>query len=385
MNVRTPLSPAEAGLDDLDRARLPVERARHAPGFIYTCPEVFKAEKAEIFMRDWLCVGREEEIPNKGDYTALRILDEPLLIVRAENDEINAFSNICAHRGVEVAKGTGNRRALTCPFHGWTYDLQGRLIGAPGMKEVEQFDQSACRLPPVRLARWQGWMFVNFDDAARDFSEYVAQLEADFGYLRQEDCRLAVKTVSEVDCNWKLVVENLIDLYHVNVVHRRTNGRLFTRDAFRFSPRPRGGYVAEYNSGPSTFSSKPVFGRAPWLDGKPDDFSTAGLLAPNFTLFARIDTVHPYVTWPLGLNRSRIIVYTLLPKVYFDRPNFEAEVEAYRAFQKQIVQEDSEMLASLQNGLGSTKFTPGRMAGIERGVQHVLNGYLDRMFPSAGR
>jgi len=385
MNDKAPLLDAEAGPLDFDQTRLPVEQARHAPGFIYTSSDLFKIEREEIFMRDWLCVGREEEIPNKGDYTAMRILDEPLLIVRAENDEINAFSNICAHRGVEIAKGTGNKRALTCPFHGWTYNLQGMLVGAPLMREVEHFDPSTCRLPPVRIARWKGWIFINFDNDARDFPEYVGQLEADFGYLRQEDCRLAVKTVSEVNCNWKLVVENLIDLYHVNVVHRSTNGRSFTKDAFRFSPRARGGYVAEYNSGPSTFSRKPVFGRAPWLGDKPEEFSTAGLLAPNFTLFARIDTVHPYVTWPLGLNRSRIIVYTLLPKVYFDRPNFEEEVEAYRAFQKQVVQEDSEMLESLQNGLGSKKFAPGRMAGIERGVQHVLNGYLDRMFPSAGR
>lgn len=383
MNDRTALLGAEACL--LDQTRLPVEQARHAPGSIYTSPDIFKAEKEEIFLRDWLCVGREEEIAEAGDYMATRILDEPLLVVRAEDGEINAFANICAHRGVEIAKGTGNKRALTCPFHGWTYNLQGRLIGAPLMKEAQAFDPATCRLPPIRVARWKGWIFVNFDDGAPDFSTYVSQLEEDFGYLRQEDCRLAVKTVSEVDCNWKLVVENLIDLYHVNVVHRSTNGRLFTKDAFRFSPRPRGGYVAEYNSGPSTFTRKPVFGRAPWLMDKPEQFSTAGLLAPNFTLFARIDTVHPYVTWPLGLDRSRIVIYTLLPKIYFDRPNFAEEVEAYRAFQKQIVQEDSEMLASLQNGLASSKFTPGRMAGIERGVQHVLNGYLERMFPATTR
>jgi phenylpropionate dioxygenase-like ring-hydroxylating dioxygenase large terminal subunit len=383
MDQRMPFPDAVSGL--FDQTRLPVEQARHAPGFIYTSPELYQTEKDEIFMRDWLCVGREEEIPNKGDYTALRILDEPLLLVRGENGEINAFANICAHRGVEIVTGTGNKRALTCPFHGWTYNLEGRLIGAPHMRETQQFDQANCRLPPIRLARWKGWMFVNFDNDAPDFSAQVGQLDKDFGYLRQEDCKLAVKTVSEVDCNWKLVVENLIDLYHVNVVHRSTNGHSFTKEAFQFSPRPRGGYVAEYNSGPSTFSRKPVFGRAPWLADKTDEFSTAGLMAPNFTLFARIDTVHPYVTWPLGFTKSRIIIYTLLPKVYFDRPNFAEEVEAYRAFQKQVVQEDSEMLASMQNGLGSRKFAPGRMARIERGVQHVLNGYLDRMFPAPGR
>lgn len=362
-----------------EQSRAPLSRASHAPGFIYTSRDVYEQEKERIFMREWLCVGREEEIENPGDYIALRVLDEPVLIVRDRKGEINAFSNICLHRGVEIAVGTGNKPALTCPFHGWSYDLQGRLIGAPNMKGAEGFVASQKRLPPIRLARWKRWLFINFSDDAPPFEEYVAPFEQDFDYLQQENCRLAVKTVSEVDCNWKLVVENLIDLYHVNVVHTTTNGRTFTKDALKFVPRPRGGYVAEYNSGPSTFSRKPVFGKAPWLQDRPEDFSTAGLLAPNFTFFARVDTVHPYVTWPLGVDRCRIIVYTLVPEVYRDEPDFAQRVEAYREFQKQVVKEDSEMLRSTQNGLASRRFTPGRMADLESGVHHVLNGYLDRM------
>jgi Rieske 2Fe-2S family protein len=367
------------------QTRTSVEHARHAPGFIYTSPEVYAAEKREIFMREWLCVGREEQVARQGDYMALRIVDEPLLVVRGENDLIHAFSNICAHRGVEIATGTGNKRAFVCPFHGWTYNLEGTLVGAPLMGETKDFTPGSCRLPRVQVARWKGWIFVNFDPAAQPFHSKVEQFEKDFGYLRQEEYRLAVTTVSEVSCNWKLAVENLIDLYHVNVVHRGTNGRLFTPAAFQFEPRDGGGYVAHYNSGPSNFARKPIFGEAPWLAGRGNEFSTAGFLPPNFTFFARIDTVHPYVTWPLGLDRARIIVYTLIPKMYFDSPNFEERVEEYRSFQKQVVTEDSEMLASMQNGLRSERFVPGRMATIERGVQHVIKGYLDRMFPAGGK
>lgn len=364
-------------------SRLPIEAARHAPGYIYTSPEVYALEKERIWMRDWLCLGREEEIPNPGDYLATRVLDEPVVLVRNEPGDIHAFANVCGHRGAEVVPaGTGNKRALTCPFHGWTYTLSGKLRGAAHMPPG--FDPASCELPRLRLARWKGWLFVNFDPKAEDFSSYVAKssFDKDFDYLRQEDCKLAVKTVSEVDCNWKLVVENLIDFYHLNVVHRGTNGRSFTKEAFKFTPRPNGSYLAFYNSGPSTPSMKPVFGKAPWMEDKPDDFSTAGLLWPNFTMFGRVDTVHPYVTWPLGVNRTRVIVYTLLPKVYHGRPNFEQEAEAYRTFQKQVLVEDSAMLASVQNGLGSRNFSPGRMATLEEGSKHVLNAYLDRMFPA---
>lgn len=363
----------------LDETRRPVNQARHVSGTVYTSAEIFEKEKEEIFLKDWLCVGRVDEIENQGDYMTTRIVGEPVLLVRGENNQVNAFSNICLHRGVEVAMGNGNRRAFTCPFHGWTYNLEGRLVSAPLMGEAENFDLAKCRLSRIRCETWQGWIFLTFDDKARPLAEHVAPLERDFGYMRQEDCRLAIKSVNEVDCNWKLVVENLIDFYHVNVVHRSTNGRTFTKDAFEFMPRERGGYFAEYNSGPSTPSGKPVFGKMPWMEGKENNFATAGRLAPNFTYFGRVDDVHPYVTWPLGLNRTQVIVYTLLPKMYFGAPDFDEKVKAYREFQDRVIAEDKQMLESMQANMSSRHYRPGRMASIEKGVHHVLNAYLDRM------
>lgn len=359
--------------------QVPVTRARHAPGMIYTSPEIYALDKEKIFMKDWLCVGRAEEIENTGDYMAMRILGEPVLLVRGQDGEVRCLANVCAHRGVEVAFGTGNKRVLNCPFHGWTYGLDGRLVGAPHMKEAENFDTKNCRLPPIHCHIWKGWIFINFEKEPVPFAAYINTFEDDFGYIPQEKYRLAVKTIGEVECNWKLLVENLIDFYHVNVVHVTTNGRAFTKDAFEFSPRDGGGYAAFYNSGPSTPSGKPIFGRAPWFEDKPDDFSTTGLLPPNFTFFARVDTVHPYATWPLSPTRSQLIVYTLLPERFFDEPDFDERVEGYRENQKQVLNEDRQMLESVQNGLASRNFTPGRMSEIEKGVNHIIKNYLDRI------
>lgn len=364
--------------------RLPASQASHAPGAIYTSDDIYRREKDLIFMKEWLCVGREEELENVGDYVALRVVDEPVLVVRVSPTEIAAMSNMCAHRGVEIAFGKGNKRVFNCPFHGWTYDLERKLMGAPGMREAENFDSSTCRLPPIRVETWCGWIFINFDAQAPALAASLSSFEADFGYLRQQDCRLAVQTVGELNCNWKLIVENLIDFYHLNVVHTTTNGRRFRKEAFKFGAREGGGYVSEYNSGPSTFSGEPVFGPLPWLAGeKTKEFSVSGLLPPNFTLFARIDTIHPYVVWPLGPEKSRIIVYTLLPKVYFDEPDFAERVEAYRECQARVMDEDRAMLESVQSGLHSSRYVPGRMAPIEKGVQQVLSGYLDRLFPAS--
>lgn len=361
--------------------RLPTSQAQHAPADIYTSEEIYRLEKERIFMKEWLCVGREEEIPNVGDYMATKVLDEPVLVVRQDPNTIVAMSNVCAHRGVELVFGKGNKKMLNCPFHGWTYGLDGRLIGAPGMREAENFELAKCSLPKIRLERWMGWIFINFDDKASPLAAHLKTFEEDFAYLRQQDCRLAIQTVSEVNCNWKLVVENLIDFYHLNVVHTTTNGRRFKKEAFKFSTRSNGGYVSEYNSGPATFSGVPVFGPIPWLADRPENFSVSGLLPPNFTLFARIDTIHPYIIWPLGVDRSRVIVYTLLPEIYFNEPQFSERVVAYQECQARVVDEDRAMLESVQAGLRSTRYQPGRMAPIEKGVQQVLSGYIDRMFP----
>tara|TARA_R110000787_G_scaffold6137_10_gene21760 strand:- start:21051 stop:22235 length:1185 start_codon:yes stop_codon:yes gene_type:complete len=367
------------GATDFKKAQSPVTKAEHAPSYIYTSPDIFDLEKQEIFMKDWLCVGREEEVENPGDYTAFRVLDEPVVVVRGQDGEVRAFSNICSHRGTEIAFGDGNKKVLSCPFHGWSYGLDGNLIGAPFMDETEDFDRKACKLPTIRLEIWRGWMFINFDINAKPLSEYVASLEEDFGYIPQEEYRLAVKTVGEVECNWKLLVENLIDFYHVNVVHKTTNGRSFTHDSFKFKSHPGGGYQAFYNSGPSTPTGEPIFGRAPWMDDKSDDFSTTGLLPPNFTFFARTDTVHPYITWPLSPTRSRLMVYTLIPKMFFNEPNFSERVEGYRQTQARVMDEDRQMLESVQNSMVSRNFRPGRMASIEKGVNHIISSYLERL------
>jgi choline monooxygenase len=362
-----------------EATQAPVRNATHAPAHVYTSQEVLDYERDHIFMKDWLCVGREEEIEKPGDYITMRILGEPVILVRSEAGEVNAFSNICLHRGMELVEGSGNKRAFSCPFHAWSYDLNGRLLGAPHMKDTEDFDVSKHRLAPIKVALWKRWIFINFDDNAGPLASHVADLEKDFGYLRQEDCRLGIKTVNEINCNWKLVCENLIDYYHIPVVHKKTNGRTFTTESFKFEPRPNGGYVAMFNSGPSTPSGKPVFGKIPWIADRPDDFSTGGRLWPNLNFFARIDTVHPIIVWPITPHKSLMIVYTLLPKQYLDEPNFKERVQAYQDYQNDLLVEDAAMLDSVQRGLQSPRFRPGRMAYIERGVHHVLNSYLERL------
>ncbi|MSP52404.1 MAG: Rieske (2Fe-2S) protein [Alphaproteobacteria bacterium] len=152
-------------------------------------------------MKDWLCVGRAEEIDKPGDFMAFCIMGEPIVVTRNHAGAIQAFANVCAHRGVGVAGGAGNTGEFMCPYHGWLYDLDGRLLGAPYMKDAEGFDPKTCRLPPIQCGTWQGWVFVNFDAGAIPLVDYVADWDRKLGFLHMERCRLADKLVFEIDCN----------------------------------------------------------------------------------------------------------------------------------------------------------------------------------------
>ena len=376
-----PLEDPAAAADGLEGMRRPIAEARHLSGAFYSSQEVYELEKRNIYMRDWLCVARVEELERPGDYMALRIMGEPALLVRGADGVLRAFANTCAHRGVEVVWGTGNATHFSCPYHGWTYDLEGALTGAAFMDDSQAFDPGRCGLPPLRLGVWAGWVFITFDGEAPPLAEFVAHFEREFGFLRQQDCRLAVKVEVELDCNWKLFVENLLDVYHAATLHVKTIGAKRGRaDRYPFNLFPRGGTSMFYHSDPMVPGGKSPFGRMPWLADKPDNFACSGRLSPNMQLIARSDNVHPFLMWPLGPDRCRVVNYTLFPRRHFERPDFEDKVRVYRDYLVEVIEEDRRMVASLQQVMRSGRFRPGPMSKLELGIHHVVNDLLDRVY-----
>ncbi len=381
LNEDTRLAPSSAAQlgGGLEKIKAPIHQARHVPGYVYSSAEVYELEKQNIFLKDWLCVARIEELENPGDYMAIRIMGEPALIVRDDDGELKAFSNTCAHRGVEVIWGEGNATHFSCPYHGWSYDLKGALTGASFMEESEEFDPEQCGLPPLQLDVWAGWIFITFNESAPPLSTFAAHFEQEFGFLRQEDCRLAVKLVVELDCNWKLFVENLLDVYHAATLHVKTIGaKRGSADKYPFHLFDLGGTSMFYNSDPMVPGGKSLFGKMPWLDDQPDNFACSGHLSPNMQLIARSDNIHPFLMWPLGPDRCQIINYTLFPKEHFDQPDFEDKIQVYKDYLIEVVEEDRSMVASLQQNMKSQRFRPGPLSKLELGIYHVINDFVDR-------
>ncbi len=362
--------------------RRPLAQAGHVAYRLYSDPEVLELERERLFMKDWLMVGRLEQIANPGDYMTLDVLDEPIVIARNQAGQINAFSNFCLHRGAEISpKGFGNAQEFSCPYHNWLYDLDGKLMGAPHMMHTEGFDPHQCALPRVRVDTWGGFVFVTFDPDAPPLSAFISRFAEEFAFLQMEDCAVGARIEFDLKCNWKFVVENLFDVYHVTTIHAQSFGKYRdTVDYFKDVPG-QASLFGYYKSAPSMEGGKSLFGYMPWLADKPDTFACSGFQGPNLQMFARRDGVIAHSIWPVSVDRTKMVSYLLFPKTFFEDPEFDAKAGRYADYLKKIIDEDEVAITSLQRAAHSRLFQPGRMAKLEHGVYNVLNYYLDRIIP----
>ena len=365
---------------DLRPIRRELSKAGHVPGAIYTSEAIFQREIDRLFMQDWLYVGRIEELAAPGDYLTFRITGEPIIVARGNDNELYAYYNICAHRGVEVAYGQGNTKAFRCPYHGWTYDLRGRLVVAAHMQESEGFDVASCRLQAIRLDVWRGNLFICFSEKTPPLQDFISEFEKDFAFLQMDQCRLGWKMRLAVNCNWKLVSENIMDFYHVKVLHAETFGANFSWSNDDIVLKDNGGYTLFYQAGPSTPEAKPLLDKMPWLAERGYGFACTGFMPPNFTLFGRIDSVGPIITWPIAPDRCEVDVYRLYPQEFFEHPDFGKAMQIYQTYAREILEEDRSMMESMQKAMGSHGFTPGRLSTQEKKLHHYLNSYLERIF-----
>jgi len=194
------------------------------PGAFYTSKALLELECEQLFRKKWVCLGREEEIPRIGDYLATELVGEPIILIRTNQNKLKALSNVCRHRGMPLVEGQGSLKTLTCPYHAWTYDLNGKLLRAPGVDEHHNDFIQNCCLPEFQSQIWHGFIFVNLDPEAPSFleSETVRQIEPMVKHMHIEDMQLLFSEEQEWDANWKCLVENFLEGYHLSTVHRKT-------------------------------------------------------------------------------------------------------------------------------------------------------------------
>ena len=224
MNLHVPASDPISEL--ASNVAVPFGQARAMPKSVYTSDEFLAAELKHVFAREWYCVGRAAALPDPGDYVTFELAGQPLMLIRDRDGRLHAQSNVCLHRMSTLLEGRGNRRSITCPYHGWTYETDGRLRVAPAMSGNAGFCKESYRLPQIRCETWLGWAFVSLDPDIQPVAERFADVE---DLIRPFDMTNYTEWFNEQftwDTNWKVLAENFMESYHLPVCHAGTIGGL---------------------------------------------------------------------------------------------------------------------------------------------------------------
>ena len=360
-------------------AATPLEAATAPPKAIYTLPDITAHEMDRIFASEWLCAGRADELPNPGDYMAFECGAQPLIIIRGADGALSARSNICRHRMMRLVEGRGNTRKFTCPYHAWTYNLEGQLVGAAYMDRTTCFNKSDIQLPAVRCEEYLGWIYVCLDPDVEPVAHMLADLTEKILPYNMHDY-VTIFTEDHVwDTNWKCLTENFMEGYHLPVAHRDTVGGHFPVEETQFDER---GSFPHFTS--QLFVKT---GTAPVGTAHPDNTSLTGKWR-NISVMPTVFPSHMYVLapdhlWylalqPDGPGRTRIRYgAALAPEVLAAQSDPETYIAETKTFLDAVQLEDKNVVEGIFAGAKAPLSSPGPLSWLER-ENHEFTQYLAR-------
>lgn len=371
-------------LASFDTSTLPTAQAETLPPLVYTSSEFYEFERDAIFGHDWLCVGRADQIPNPGDYTTLTIADEPLLVVRDRAGEIRVLSAVCQHRGMLVAEGSGTCTKFTCPYHHWSYALDGRLLGAPAMERTDDFDKSEFSLPSLPVELWQGFIFTNLDEGAAPLAPRLQSLaELLEHYDLEHATTVLADTYEDLPWNWKVMLENFNDSYHANRLHGAKQDWAPSENCEFLPWDDTVGHVTRVHRfnhidgsfNPTTKTLLPVF---PQLSDQERSRGMFALVPPTLCLAIVPDEIAYFIVCPKGPGAITIhIGYCFDPKA-LDHPLFDLLLEQAKVGVNYYNAEDIWVDTGVQVGLRS-RFAPrGRMSWQEETIRQLARWTVAR-------
>jgi phenylpropionate dioxygenase-like ring-hydroxylating dioxygenase large terminal subunit len=351
------------------------------PPAAYFSPELQTLEVERIFRREWLCVGRAEQVSKPGDYYTIDVLGEPVVVVRGGDGIVRALNTVCRHRYMPVVEGAGNARRFTCPYHSWTYELDGRLAAAPFMEGSTRFAKESCRLPEYRLEDWYGFLFVNLDDAASPLAPRLKALEACIVHYRVDQQIQVLPYEAEWAGNWKLAAENSMEYYHHIGLHKDTVGVQVPGSGTYVLPPPDDlSFCHERSRMADSFrrGRSHAMNPAGRLDLFTEEELTTGYLVylfPAFTMAMRPNGNNWLSFRPMGPERTKILGgYLATPELIDETP---AIVEQRRALIVRVNEEDSLATTQLAKVMRSAKAARGPLSPFEGTIAQFYR-YLAR-------
>jgi glycine betaine catabolism A len=335
--------------------------ARTMPAEYYTSPPILEEERAKLFPKMWHSAGRASALANAGDFIVREVAGESLIIVRGKDGALRAFFNVCRHRGTQLCtRGSGQfSETIQCPYHAWTYGLDGRLIGAPHMNEVEGFSKSDYPLHQAAVAEWEGFVFVNVSRNCDPFEEWFAPMIGRLSRYSIGSLRVGHSVKYEVHANWKLVFQNYSECLHCPMIHPELSTMMpYTSGANDLIEGPfLGGYM-ELNYESATMSGKAcgryVSESLPDVDRKRAYYYT---LMPNMALSIHPDYVNYYILTPIAVDR------TLVESEWMFAPSNDASAsfnpQDAIEFWDVTNRQDWAICEQSQAGIQSSRYEPG--------------------------
>ena len=374
MNLPVPASDPISEL--ASNVAVPFGQARAMPKSVYTSDEFLAAELKHVFAREWYCVGRAAALPDPGDYVTFELAGQPLMLIRDRDGSLHAQSNVCLHRMSTLLEGRGNRRSITCPYHGWTYETDGRLRAAPAMSGNAGFCKESYRLPQIRCETWLGWAFVSLDPDIRPVAERFADVE---DLIRPFDMTNYTEWFNEQftwDTNWKVLAENFMESYHLPVCHAGTIGGLSKLDEMICPPSP-----PHFNY--HTILKEPHFRIA---CAHPSNKRLEGDLRRTTVLLALypslLITLTPGYFWylslhPQGAGQVRVTFGGGMSNDFLNDPDVPELFQTLKTLLDKVNVEDKGCTERVYRGLCSTLATPGHLSHLER-PNYDFATYLSR-------
>ena len=366
--------PAPVPAADLDASLAEFGHSRMLPRAAYVDPAVFAWEQRHIFS-SWLCVGYSADLPERGSQRAVAVGNGGVLLTRDDDGAVHAFANTCRHRGHELlACGqTARRHSIVCPYHSWSYKLDGSLRNAPSFRDVESFDPSQFGLVPLRIVDWHGWLFVDPSGTSGEFAEHVAGSEDVVGPYRPEELVIVARHSYELACNWKVIAENYQECYHCSTIHPELS---------RISP-PTSGDNLDL-AGQWMGGSMELIPEAETmsLDGHSGGVAIAGLSDvelrtvmylvgyPNLLISLHPDYVMTHLMTPLSVDRTHVECAWAFPREVAEQPGFDPSYAV--DFWDLTNRQDWAACESVQRGLSSPHARPGPLAREEDGVYQFV-------------
>jgi Rieske 2Fe-2S family protein len=373
----------DANVDGVEHSQMPSTQTNAAPVFrksiatftagaksllqsYFVSPEIFAQEQEKIFSEQWVLVGHQSQIAKAGDYLTADVAGESLIIVRDKQGAIHGFYNVCRHRGSRLLENRdGQSAAIQCPYHAWTYALDGRLIGAPHMDEVLGFDKADYSLHAVNLALWEGFIFVNLADSPAPLAEWFKPLVGKFSHWNMAALRSAKRIEYDARANWKLMFQNYSECYHCLGVHPELS-RISPYDSAEndLTEGPfLGGFMRINKDKSLTMSGNAC--ALPVGNFGDEDFRFVFYYSifPNMLLSLHPDYVMVHQLQPQSPERTLISCDWFFNPEAFKRSDFEPE-DAIK-FWDMVNKQDWHVCELSQQGISSRAYQPGPYSARE--------------------